>query len=317
MKPTQAIALGAIAVAVVASAVLLRSRRLQPQQTCKKELQTAAPSECYLQRDDAAERSAANSARVVPDGALVLTKSHGAVTIVSYDASSQSYTVRMQGKADATSPKEQKHQVPASDLESVRVRDMFVYPIKSCRGVRLETATITERGILNDRTWMFTDEAGTFITQRRYHKMALIDPLLDDMENPTSITLRAEGMPDLVVPILREGDGQERPVRVWKSHLTAIDQGDAAAEWINTFLANERKDKTFRFVRMKESGHRPTNPKFAPDHETAFADGYPFLLTLNASIDAVNEALDEKIDMYRFRPKYVKARAFDLLHCAH
>ncbi|GLE10392.1 hypothetical protein PINS_up022493, partial [Pythium insidiosum] len=137
---------------------------------------------------------------------------------------------------------------------------MLVYPIKSCRGIRLEKAKITERGISNDRTWMFTDEAGTFITQRRYHKMALIDPLLDDMENPTSITLRAEGMPDLVVPILREGEGVERPVRVWKSHLTAIDQGDAASDWINTFLAEERKDKSFRFVRMKESGHRPTNP---------------------------------------------------------
>lgn len=44
----------------------------------------------------------------------------------------------------------------------------------------------TAKGLAHDRTWMFADESGKFITQRRYHKMALIVPkLVPDMANPT------------------------------------------------------------------------------------------------------------------------------------
>lgn len=83
-----------------------------------------------------------------------------------------------------------------------------------------------------------------------------------------SIVLTAPGMDDLDVPILREGKGAETDVTVWKSAMRAIDQGDAAANWINAFLADERKDRKFRFVRVKDSFKRAVNPKYAPDHAT-------------------------------------------------
>lgn len=83
-----------------------------------------------------------------------------------------------------------------------------------------------------------------------------------------SILLTAEGMDPLEVPILREGSGEESNVRVWASSMIAIDQGDKASEWINTFLADARGDRKFRFFRIKDSFKRATNPKYAPDFET-------------------------------------------------
>lgn len=43
-----------------------------------------------------------------------------------------------------------------------------------------------DKGLLHDREWMFADEKGKFITQRRYHRLALVHPkLVPDVENPT------------------------------------------------------------------------------------------------------------------------------------
>lgn len=48
----------------------------------------------------------------------------------------------------------------------------------------------------------------------------------------------------------------------------AIDQGDAAANWINKFLEKDRGSKEFRLFRVKDSFKRQTDPKYAPHSET-------------------------------------------------
>lgn len=35
-----------------------------------------------------------------------------------------------------------------------------------------------------------------------------------------------------------------------------------------------------------------------------FADGFPYLLALDSSLHELNKALDEKVTINRFRPKY-------------
>lgn len=75
-------------------------------------------------------------------------------------------------------------------------------------------------------------------------------------------------MPDLEVPIIRESRGKEMPVVVWKSNIIAIDQGDAAAEWITTFMADKLGNRKLRFVHFKETFTRPVHEKYAPGSQT-------------------------------------------------
>lgn len=75
-------------------------------------------------------------------------------------------------------------------------------------------------------------------------------------------------MPDLEVPIIHESEGTEMKVSVWKANITAVDQGDAAAEWINTFLADQLGERKLRFLHFKESFTRYTHEKYAPGHQT-------------------------------------------------
>lgn len=93
-----------------------------------------------------------------------------------------------------------------------------------------------------------------------------------------SILLTAEGMEDLNVPIIRENESPDVPVRVWKDRLVAIDQGQAAANWINKFLETDRGTKEFRLFRVKDSFKRPTDPKYAPHSETGRNDYWNDLL---------------------------------------
>jgi uncharacterized protein YcbX len=51
-------------------------------------------------------------------------------------------------------------------METVRVTSLFYYPVKSCRGIALDTATLDRRGIVDDRRFMIVDEWGRFVTQR-------------------------------------------------------------------------------------------------------------------------------------------------------
>lgn len=52
---------------------------------------------------------------------------------------------------------------------------------------------VLDKGLLHDREWMFADEKGKFITQRRYHKLALVHPkLVPSVEYPTVCDLHTK-----------------------------------------------------------------------------------------------------------------------------
>jgi uncharacterized protein YcbX len=108
-------------------------------------------------------------------------------------------------------------------------------------------------------------------------------------------------MEDLKVPLVTEGTQVQ--VRVWGDHVEAIDQGEKASEWINRFLMDERKGKVLRFVHVMETFVRETDTQYAPGYQTGFADGFPYLLSIDKSLDKVNENLKEPIPMNRFRAK--------------
>ncbi|MEO8655402.1 MAG: MOSC domain-containing protein, partial [Ramlibacter sp.] len=62
-----------------------------------------------------------------------------------------------------------------SDLLS-RIARLFVYPVKSCAGVEVQEAVLTETGLDLDRAWMVVDTERRFVTQRQLPRMALIRP---------------------------------------------------------------------------------------------------------------------------------------------
>jgi hypothetical protein len=95
--------------------------------------------------------------------------------------------------------------MPADPHLTARIARLFVYPVKSCAGVELREAVLTETGLDLDRAWMVVDAQGEFVTQRELPRMALVRPTLKLHE----VVLRAPGMLALHLAI----DTVEEPVR--------------------------------------------------------------------------------------------------------
>jgi len=195
---------------------------------------------------------------------------------------------------------------PAADLHAT-IEQLWVYPIKSCAGVALNEAELTDTGLLYDRAWMVVDSEGDFVTQRELPRMALIQPSF----KLGQLMLRAPGMLALHLAL----DAAEAPakVRVWGDEVMACDMGDVAAQWFSDFLGPGAPAdlKRLRLARFDPEVKRRCDPAWTADREalTHFSDGFSLLVTSQASLDALNARLVEAghaaVTMARFRPNIV------------
>jgi uncharacterized protein len=185
---------------------------------------------------------------------------------------------------------------------SATIARLFVYPVKSCAGVELREALLTETGLDLDRAWMVVDAQGRFLTQRQLPRMALIRPQLRLGE----VVLRAPGMLALHLAI----DAVEAParVRVWDDELEAYDMGAVAAQWFSDFLG-----QPLRLARFDPEQRRVSDRQWTGDVEALnqFSDGFPLLVAGQASLDDLNARLQgagqAAVGIERFRPNVVLA----------
>ena len=183
---------------------------------------------------------------------------------------------------------------------------LIMYPIKSCAGISLQTARVTEAGLSHagifDREWMVIDDAGQFLTQREHPKMALIRTSI----NRSKLVLYAPGIVPLEIPLAQPADGTTRQVQVWDDTVLASDCGEASATWLSAILGI-----ACSLVRFHPSARRFANPKWTGDLAvpTLFSDGYPMLLISSASLEDLNLKLlaqgRSAVPMNRFRPNIV------------
>jgi uncharacterized protein YcbX len=195
---------------------------------------------------------------------------------------------------------------PDFDLQATIAR-LFVYPIKSCAGVELPEALLTETGLEFDRAWMVVDAEGEFVTQRELPRMALIRPQMKHSE----MVLRAPGMLALHIAF----DRVEQPVRVrvWQDEVAAYDMGDIAAQWFSDFLSQPGRPRKLRLVRFDPEHKRLSSLKWTGgvEAQNQFSDGYPLLVASEGSLAELNARLAAQghaaVGMERFRPNIVLA----------
>jgi uncharacterized protein YcbX len=179
----------------------------------------------------------------------------------------------------------------------ITVSNLIYYPIKACRGVEVESACVERIGLEHDRRMMVVTPEGEFLTQRDYPRLALVTPRL----SAGTLELSAPNYDSLQVGL--QTTGTSWPVNIWKSKgVQAIDQGEEAAAWFSEWLGTP-----VRLVHFADGYKRVVNETYAvnPDDHTAFADGYPILLTSEEGLQDLNSRLDAPVPMNRFRPNLV------------
>jgi len=188
----------------------------------------------------------------------------------------------------------------------MRVAELFVYPVKSLRGVALKEARVGRRGLLHDRHWMVVDDAGGALTQRALPAMARINTAIDG----DRLRLFDDDGAEVAVPIAEPSrEAPRRTVTIWRDTCEAIDCGAEVAAWLGARLG-----VSCALVVVPEDGQRAVPAKFGEATDRiGFADAFPFLLATTASLEDLNRRMEAPLPMARFRPNVVVegARAFE------
>ena len=75
----------------------------------------------------------------------------------------------------------------------ITIASLYVYPVKSCRGIPMQQAQLTARGLQYDREWMVVSPNGRFLTQREEPRLALVGTaLVEDQLEPTAAAYCSE-----------------------------------------------------------------------------------------------------------------------------
>jgi uncharacterized protein len=177
-----------------------------------------------------------------------------------------------------------------------RLDGLFVYPVKSCRGIARESERVESTGLAGDRHWMLVRPNGRFVTQRELPRMALIATALEG----DALALTAPGRASMRVA--RDAGRDARAVTVWKFSGSGIDCGDEAAAWVSAYL-----ETPLRLVRFDPAQPRVCSAEWTQGTTavTEFADGYPMLVISRASLADLNSRLPSALPMERFRPNLV------------
>ena len=174
---------------------------------------------------------------------------------------------------------------------------LFVHPIKSMRGLQVSHSLVTATGLAFDRQFMLTDPQGMFITARQYPSLVLFTPVL---------------LPDGLMIVPPEGEsisvkfsefnGQNQPTEVWGNQFTSLIAPEPVNRWLSGYL---KRDVQLRWV-----GDEPTRRvKKHPEVPLSFADGFPYLLINEASMQDLQRRCPGGVRTEQFRPNIVVSGA--------
>jgi uncharacterized protein len=182
-------------------------------------------------------------------------------------------------------------------MKDLWISSIHIYPVKSMGGIQLNESVVEMKGLQYDRRWMMIDESGRFVSQRENSELALFSIFMDTAG--FKIILRPTG-DEIIVPFLGSA-GVPVKVTIWDDQCDALRYPDSLNSWFS-----EKLEQKVSLVFLPEESVRKIDSKYVEDPDmVSFADGYPLLFIGTASLLHLNNKLEKKIPMNRFRPNIV------------
>mmetsp|Transcript_4241 Transcript_4241/g.10798 ORF Transcript_4241/g.10798 Transcript_4241/m.10798 type:complete len:334 (-) Transcript_4241:178-1179(-) len=204
------------------------------------------------------------------------------------------------------------------------VKELNIYPIKSCAEIRVKSATVTPRGFENDRVLQVVSNVdGTWNLctprDRAFEKLFHIQPTFVD--GGDSLQLSSPHASKVTVGL--RGGGASKKITastMGRSEHPLEDYGDDVADWLEGATGI---DNNPRLVGIGENNNgyqrcveiNPDQGEQLPALDdsspipVSLADEAPFLLTTQESLADLNRRLESRgkdaVDMRRFRPNIV------------
>ncbi|XP_063831438.1 mitochondrial amidoxime-reducing component 1-like [Ostrinia nubilalis] len=209
-----------------------------------------------------------------------------------------------------------QHRIPEQWTQVGTLKDIYVYPVKSCQPVKIEQVECTiiglKKGWLRDRVLMVIDDANNFITARAFPELYLVKPTI----NNSVLTLSRDGADSIDVDLAEVIANQKsKTATVWGIEVPVYDCGDDASAWFTKLI--NRPSSTYRLAYYASQNCRdpPKDPrvkvfKFTKNDTGALGDDTSFNLINEASVQDLNSRVGElEITPRQFRPNFVLSGA--------
>lgn len=147
-------------------------------------------------------------------------------------------------------------------MSKVKLKQICVYPIKSCGAFKVSTKwQLTRRGLKFDREWMIVKQNGVAVTQKTETKLCLITPSIN--VDGGWLEIAFPYMHSVKVPLIsNEVDARMTSTlcqsKVCGDRVEGIDCGDEVANWLSDALCTNG----LRLIRQSQLDKRKFKSKW-------------------------------------------------------
>lgn len=181
-------------------------------------------------------------------------------------------------------------------MHPILLSEIWIYPIKSLRGISVPSARVLGKGLEYDRRMMLVDDNNVFLTQRVHHQMALFR--LSFKSNELLVSF---GNDTIRLNLNYQSENADTTVTIWDDQVVAREYSPEASKWFS-----EKMNFSCRLMCFPEANERRVDPDFSINNENvSLADAYPILVIGESSLDELNGRLEKPVPMNRFRPNFV------------
>lgn len=180
------------------------------------------------------------------------------------------------------------------------IRDIIIYPIKGLRGIHAQEWLALKAGFEYDRRWMILDHNHKFVTQRSFPQMALFSQKI--MGNMLKVSYENHSLEIL----LNDHTHEIINTKVWDDVAVTVACSSQSSEWFSEML----KTKVILVKIMDEQSRKHMVKATGKTVDVSLADGYPYLVVSEQSLNLLNEKMSFPVKMDRFRPNIVVTADF-------
>ncbi len=176
----------------------------------------------------------------------------------------------------------------------LKLKQLYTYPIKSCKGISLESTKVEKIGFEYDRNFAIINANNQILTARENQKLLTITPEFSDGSLSLTTSKQAPIEVDLHQPMTNTIE-----VGIFKDTASANIVGTETDAWISEALQEKCRlvtidAKQLRVMKAKYNGQ--------VGDLISFSDIAPIHLISKASITDLNTKLQEKVTLHNFRP---------------
>ncbi|EUC51207.1 hypothetical protein COCMIDRAFT_79928 [Bipolaris oryzae ATCC 44560] len=218
-------------------------------------------------------------------------------------------------------------------LPEMEISEIYVYPIKSLRAIKLASAIATPHGFAHDRSFMLLEKTPTGYKNMAVASYPQMTQFLQEISPPPDNTSSSStANSTLTIHYLAHGSTANQSsltipltpststlptleISLHDSPTTAYRMPPSYNTWFSTcfgfdvelvYLGSHRRSPRFSNL-APSSPANPAEPKLS--HSLTFTDCAPYLITSTPSLSSVSSRIASEMDITKFRPNILLSGA--------